>query len=542
MVGLTKDEGDSRYKTEKIQDKMPRAISSYKFQNVLIVAVLLLASLKGSSQFYNLPNDYNFSLLTEKVLAQKDSSIHSGIKPYIHFFNSKYIHVADTHRIFKYIVDDPALDAMFIKHVVRVEPPNEKFKFRLDPILNFEEGKDFSDTINRRLNTNTRGLIGSGYIGDNFYFETMFAENQSTFPDYISRSNKTSLVVPGQGRWKTFKTTGYDYAFTSGFISVQPLKNLNIQVGHGKQKIGNGYRSLLLSDNSFNYPYVRFTQQWFKGRVSYTNIYSVLMNLDSASKKATPNSERLYQKKAASFQYLSINLAKFLNIGFFQGMIWHAGNDRNQQDLSWQYFNPVIYSNLPEYKLNNKNNIVIGSDFKLKLSHKINIYGQLMADDLSNSNQNGNAVGYQIGANYFDVFGIKNLFLQIEYNDVNENSYNSPIGTSSNQSFSHYNQTLAYTPGSGKEFIMIADYKWNRFFVNLKYNHQNLLKNGDYFYTNQLFNARIGYLLNPAYNFNVNMGITYRDQNFNNFTNQNNQTNYIYLGIRTSLYNLYYDF
>ena len=86
---------------------MPRAIPSYKFQHFLILAILLLAFLKGSSQFYNLPNDYNFSLLTEKALAQKDSSIHSGIKPYIHFFDQKHVHVPDTHRIFKYIVDDP---------------------------------------------------------------------------------------------------------------------------------------------------------------------------------------------------------------------------------------------------------------------------------------------------------------------------------------------------------------------------------------------------------------------------------------------------
>jgi hypothetical protein len=515
---------------------------SYKYRSILLLIFPLLASFIGKSQFYNLPGDYNFSLLTERSLAAKDSSIHSGIKPYIHFFDQKYVHVPDSHRLFKYIVDDPALDAMFFKHVVRVQPPRENFKLFLDPILNLEFGMDLNDTLKRRLSTNTRGLIASGYIGSKFYFETMFAENQSTFPEYVSNMAKTTLVVPGQGRWKTFKKTGYDYAFSSGFVSIQALKNLNIQVGHGKHKIGNGYRSLLLSDNAFNYPYMRFTQQWFKGRVSYTNIYSVLMNLDSASKHPTPNAERLFQKKAASFQYLSINISKSLNVGFFQGMIWHAGDDRNKQDIGWQYFNPVIYSNLPQYGLNNKNNILAGADIKFKITNKINLYGQLMADDLSGTKKYGNAIGFQLGANYFDAFGVKNLFLQIEYNDVNENCYVSPLGTISNQSYSHYNQNLAYTPGSGKEIIAIADYKWKRLFVNLKYNNQNVLKNGDYFYNNQLVSAKIGYLLNPAYNLNVNLGVTYRTQNFNNFSALNNQTNYIYLGIRTSIYNLHYDF
>ncbi len=514
----------------------------YHSYNVLLLFVLVLAPVNTKAQFYNLPGDYNFSLLTERGLAAKDFAIHSGLKPYIHFFNSKYQHVPDSHRLFKYIVDDAALDAIFFKHVVRIQPPNQNFKFRLDPILNLEEGRDLSDTIGRRLNTNTRGLIASGYIGNKFYFETMFAENQSMFPTYISNLVKTTSVVPGQGRWKAFKGTGYDYAFSSGFFSVQAIKNLNIQVGHGKHKIGNGYRSLLLSDNAFNYPYIRFTQQWFKGRVNYTNIYSVLMNLDSASKRPTPNAERLFQKKAASFQYLSVNVTKSLNLGFFQGMIWHAGDDKNKQDIGWQYFNPLIYSNLPEYGLNNKNNILVGADVKFKITSKLNFYGQLMADDLSGAKKYGDAVGFQLGANYYDAFGIKNLFLQVEYNDVNENSYVSPLSANSNQSYSHYNQNLAYTPGSGKEIIAIVDYKWKRFFINLKYNNQNLLQNGDYFYNNQLINAKIGYVINPSYNLNVNLGYTYRMQNFNNFTTLNNQTNYIYLGIRTSIYNLYYDF
>lgn len=515
---------------------------SYNSRSVLALIVLLLVSFTSRSQFYNLPNEYHFSLLTERALAAKDSSIHSGIKPYIHFFDQKYVHVADSHRLFKFIVDDPALDAMFFKHVVRVQPPKENFKLFLDPLLNFEEGRDTYDTLNRRISTNTRGLIASGYIGAKFYFETMFAENQSTFPDYVSNMAKSTLVVPGQGRWKTFKKTGYDYAFSSGFVSIQALKNVNIQVGHGKHKIGNGYRSLLLSDNAFNYPYARITQQWFKGMLSYTNIYSVLMNLDSASKHPSPNAERLFQKKAASFQYLSINPTKYLNIGLFQGMIWHAGDDKNKQSLEWQYFNPVIFTNLPQYGLNNRNNILAGIDMKIKVTHKINLYGQLMIDDLSNTKKYGNAMGFQAGINYFDAFGVQNLFLQAEYNDVNENSYVSPLGTAANQAYSHYNQNLAYTPGSGKEIIVIADYKWKRLFVNLKYNNQNIIKNGDYFYNNQLVNAKIGYLLNPAYNLNVNLGVTYRMQNFNNFSTLNNQTNYIYLGIRTSIYNLYYDF
>jgi len=504
------------------------------------IILLFFISLQGHSQFYNLPNEYSFSLLTEKRLAQKDSSVHSGLKPYVHFFSARYIHVADTHRIFKFITDDPALDLFFYKHFLRMEPKKEKFKLRLDPLLNLESGRDYLNKGTGSLYSNTRGLIGSGYVGDKVYFESLFAENQTFFPYYLAANVKSTSVVPGQGRWKVFKNSGYDYAFSSGFFSIQAFKNLNIQAGHGKQKIGNGYRSLLLSDNSFNYPYARITQQWFKGKVQYTNIYAVLMNLVSASKFVNPNTERLFQKKAASFQYLSINPVRFLNIGFFQGMIWQAGDDKNKQHLDWHYFNPVIYTNLTAYGLNNKNNIITGLDLKLKISNKINIYCQFMLDRIKTDSVAG---GWQAGINYFDALGIRNLFLQAEYNNVRQGSYLNPSG-SSDQSYTHYNQTLAYTPGSGEEFVIIADYKMKRFFTNIRYNYQDVPQGSLTPYRSyvSIINAKIGYLINPSYNLNICIGVLYRTQKISIFNTLNNETNYIYLGFRTSLYNLYYDF
>jgi hypothetical protein len=224
-------------------------------------------------------------------------------------------------------------------------------------------------------------------------------------------------------------------------------------------------------------------------------------------------------------------------------LIWQAGDYRNQQHLDWHYFNPLIYSNLAAYGLNNKNNLLIGSDLKFKVTKTLNIYGQLMADDLSNTKKNGNGYGWQAGLNYFNALGINNLFLQVEYNYVSENSYTNPLNMQRpDQSYFQYGQNLAYTPGNGQEFIFIANYKWHRFFVDLKYNYQATLQNGEAYYFNNIIMGKVGYTINPAYNLNIMGGITYRTQNFHNFKSLNTETNYIYLGFRTSLYNLYYDF
>lgn len=510
--------------------------------NTIFFCLLVASTGQGWAQYYNLPSDNSFSLLTEKALAKKNTRVHSGIKPYIHFFDNTYIQVVDSHRIYKYIKNDPGLETIFYNHLIRLEPREEKFKLRLDPLLNVDVGVDLRGKQAGKIYTNTRGYIGAGYIGSKVYFESLFAENQSYVPDYMKPNLQSTRVMPGQGRWKVFRYIGYDYAFSSGFVSVQVHKNVNLQAGHGKQKIGHGYRSLLLSDNAFNYPYIRITHQWLGGKLQYSNIYAVLMNMVPASKKAALSTERLFQKKAASFQYLSYNLNKQINIGLFQGMIWTAGDAQNRQHLDWHYFNPLIYSNLISYKLNNKNNIIAGGDVKLKLTNTINVYAQYMADDLSNTDSLGNKWGYQAGVNYFNAFGIKNFYLQSEFNYVSEGSFANPDGALTDQSFTHYNQNLAYTINYGQELILIADYQYKRWVMNLKYNYQDVPLKGKTYYFNNIFNARFGYVINPAYNLHLSLGYVYRNQNFYNFRTLNNETSYFYIGLRTSLYNFYYDF
>ncbi len=134
------------------------------------------------------------------------------------------MNIADTHRIFKYITDDPALDLFFYKHFLKVEPKKENFKLRIDPLLNLESGRDYLNKSTGSLYSNTRGLIGSGYIGDKFYFETLFAENQTFFPYYISNNMQKTLVVPGQGRWKTFKILALIMPFLPALSPFSLLK------------------------------------------------------------------------------------------------------------------------------------------------------------------------------------------------------------------------------------------------------------------------------------------------------------------------------
>jgi hypothetical protein len=101
---------------------------------------------------------------------------------------------------------------------------------------------------------------------------------------------------------------------------------------------------------------------------------------------------------------------------------------------------------------------------------------------------------------------------------------------------------LAYTLGYGKEFIVLADYKYKRFFLNAKYNFQTLTLKKFAFYNNSVFKAQLGYTVNYAYNFNVSLSYNYRQQLFTDFNASNNTTHFYTLSFKSNLFNTYYDF
>jgi len=450
-----------------------------------------------------------------------------------------------------------------------------KFYLTIDPLFNFELGKDMADSSGEKLYKNTRGILVRGSIGNNFAFETSFYENQATYAQYMDdyiastddcfpqAANYNYNVIPGQGRAKTFRTNGYDYAMSSGYVSYSPLKILNIQIGHGKHFVGDGYRSLLLSDNAFNYPYARITTTI--KNFQYTNLYASFMNLTNGGVKTPPNVERLFQKKVANFQMLSANFFNRLQLGIFQGMIWEAADTMNKQHLNFNTFNPLIGVNSAVYGLNNKNNILLGATLKIKITNSISLYAQYMLDDAASSAIRKKH-GYQLGFKYFDLFGIKNLHVQAEYNNIRPYAY---AASNTYQSYTHYNQALAHPLGANfYEAVGFINYRIKDFFVQLKANYaikgadsaafnygSNIFKADNAFPLAQSLNNitttqgvkttimyqdfHIGYLVNPSTNFNIVLGLSNRTEKTDLKTKQ---TQFVYFGVRTSLANFYYDF
>ncbi len=427
-----------------------------------------------------------------------------------------------------------------------------RFRFSADPLFNFQYGKT-NETGTPSCYTNTRGLIARFAVNDNFYFETAFLENQSTFLSYIDSAVVGSKEVLGQGRWKSFKNDpnnkqliGFDYAMASGVLWWKPAKFFEIYLGHGKQKIGNGYRSLLLSDQSFNYPYARFDLNFEKAHIKYTSTYALLMNLsftsNSVQSQAIPfGTEKLLQKKPFSYQYVSWTPIRNLSIGVFQGIVWKPSDERNRLSPNLDILNPLIGVNTGIYGFNSFPKILLGLDASVKLTKKLHTYFQLAYDGKKGVSQDRAGYGWQFGIKAFDAFTVKNLFLQVESN-VYQNSLYQANNINSIANYSHYGNTLTLPVhgNSGNEVIGILAYRYKRLLMSAKGNYytafaaQNVITS---------FDCRLSFIVMPKTNMNIYAGFVQRQNTPSPIFSQfNTLQSMIYFGFKTSLYNTYFDF
>jgi hypothetical protein len=540
----------------------------------------------------NIPLNREAFLYTEQVLnASIDSAnliAHSTFKPMVEseavkmtsyqYFNTKFFNqlnrgpekakLLEISEDKSYIVRKLRRQSLIILEQQPQKNGSTPFYITIDPLFNLEAGKsNIASEDSLFLYVNTRGLLVRGDIGKKFSFESTFYENQAVYTGYISEFVDSLKVAPGQGRVKKFKSNGYDFAMSGGYISFSPSKHINLQFGHGKHFVGNGYRSLLLSDNSFNYPYVRATSTF--GKFQYVNLYTVFMNLSDGGVTTPPHTERLFQKKAGSFQMLSYAPHKRIHLGLFQGMIWDASDTRNRHHLNAWYFNPVIGLSAVPLGLASKNNILFGATMHVKATKGIMLYSQFMMDDVPDDRSAGsieNKTGWQAGFRAFNLFTLPNLHLQAEYNSARPYSYSH---RKPGQSYTHYNQPLAHPLGANfNEAVGILSYRISDLFAEVKVNYAKvgrdsagynlggnpLASNNFAFYgVNSNINEhlqglkttitnkdlRIGYMLNPSTNMNIVLGATWRELENAAITSK---TIYYYVAFRTSLNNTYYDF
>ncbi len=522
-----------------------------------MVAVLLLADTVSAQEKLPVVLPYNPQNIRELYLDTNNH--HTAFKPILHVDTSAMYTAPDTTKrswIYR---------KLFNEHLLEFR--HEDYNVFIDFLPDFQIGKTHEGSRTTWLNT--RGAIIQANIGRKFYFESSFFENQGKFPLYLDEYIRRNQIVPGQGGIKDYANNkAFDYNYASALLSYTPNKYLNITAGYGQNFIGDGYRSLILSDIQFSYPYLKLTGTL--GSVQYTAMWAQFM--DKHSKDfAQAYSDLGYYKKWGVFHFLDWNVSKRLTIGLFDAVIWpDADSSGRKRGFDWSYMNPIIFLRSAEFSEGSSDNALVGMNAKFKLLPKTTIYGQVVLDEFKLKEFFGgkgwwaNKQSAQIGFRSFDLFRVNKLDLQGEFNIVRPYTYSYK---STLINYEHYNQSLAHPLGANFwEVLGIATYQLKRWYARgelmyskygddpdskTNYGHDiskpytNRVNDygnwiGQGIKTNLLYaQGTIAYVLNPKYNLRLETSLALRQ--LKNDLQKSNDLIFS-IGLRSTFRQFYYDF
>ncbi|WP_445710386.1 gliding motility protein RemB [Flavobacterium sp.] len=408
-------------------------------------------------------NYYNF----EALMNQVGSNNHTATKPYSYNEVVKYY---DFQAAQNEVLKEKTSwwgRKFWNENLVAIQ--GEEYWFSLNPILDLRGGKDLDSKLSNTF-VNTRGLHVQGGLGKNLTFTSSIYESQGRFADYYNNyasslrpSGGNPAIIPGIGIAKQFRTDAYDFPLAEANLKYKPSKMIDLQLGYGRNFIGDGYRSLLQSDATSPYPYFKINTTFWK--IKYTNTYMWLKDV-----RPEVTSEGSYATKYMASHYLSYNVSKRLNIGLFENVVWSNTNDRG---FDVNFVNPIIFYRAVEFSSSSKSgNAVLGATAKYKWNNQLNFYSQFLLDEFAIGDVKAgkkswrNKFGYQIGLKYYDAFKVKNLMLQMEYNHVRPYvySHSNPL-----TNYGHNNQSMGHAWGGNfKELIGIARYFKGRYYGEAK--------------------------------------------------------------------------
>lgn len=285
----------------------------------------------------------------------------------------------------------------------------------------------------------TRGVELRGRIAGKVGFYGSFTENQERPPYFVQHRISARKAVPGIGYYKTLDNGEVDYLNASGYVTFGISRYIDVVFGYGNNFIGDGYRSLFLSDYAPNYLYLKLNTHIWK--LNYTNIFAELTSSFDKSQ-----GDFLRPKKYMALHHLSMNVTRWLNLGIFENVIFSR-----KDHFEFQYLNPIIFYRSIEQAVGSPDNANMGFNAKAIVAHHFEFYGQFFLDELKvkeflgGNGWWGNKWALQLGGKYVDAFGVRNLDVQGEVNIIRPYTYTHGDSVAN---YSSYNQPLAHPLGA----------------------------------------------------------------------------------------------
>lgn len=323
----------------------------------------------------------------------------------------------------------------------------------VNPVLNVQ----YQPGAANAMQQNTRGAEFRGNITSGLSFYSLVTENQVFMPEFIDTIRRKYGVVPGEGFITPFKKRGADFLQARGYLSLSTLKDrVRVLAGHDKMFIGNGIRSLILSDHAREFLHLRLHTSL--GPFRYQNIFARLNGF-------MPNTgNRLQPVKYLAIHRASVQVTPKLELALSEMVMFDRSDSSRQRGFDADYLNPVILYRAVEIHNGSRDNALLAFDWKWNFINRFQWYGQVMLDEFrlqymrERSGWWGNKYGLQSGLKYtVSRPGFGWLFVQAELNRLRPYTYTHYLPL---QSYTHYNQPLAHPLGSNfREYLLSIQYQ-----------------------------------------------------------------------------------
>jgi hypothetical protein len=533
---------------------MKHIYSIYKTIFILILNLVLANVLYGQSAYQ--PYSYDFYQKLNTDLYSTSTREHTALKPLIIDSVLKFHYDS----IMNYGSDGKQHSLLYRKlfneHLIDYKGSNSTFYTDLLP--DFDIGRDFSGKLT--TSTTSMGLQLGGTVSNKLYYNVTGYLSGAVVPDYLATYINQVGVVPGQAYAKTFRDNGYDWSYITATVSYTPIKYLNISAGRDKTFIGDGYRSMLLSDYASPYPFLKLTGTL--GNVTYMVMWTDMND------PAFTSQYNISRQKFGVFHYLDWNVNNRLSFGFFENITGFFTDDNGvKRPFDFNYINPIIFLKPVNNASDDPDKSLLGFTGKYKITNGITVYGQFALNEFhekdffSSNGASDNKYGWQLGLRGANLFGIKNLNYLVESNNAKPYTY---AARSAIENYSENSEPLAHPWGANfRELVGLLKYSYKRFDFSGEgdYGHYGLNINGinygkDIFqtypnpntygnYTGQglttnmyFLEGKVAYVLNPKYNLRIELGGIYRQEQNSEFKDK---TSMLTIGLRSSFRQIYND-
>lgn len=339
--------------------------------------------------------------------------------------------------------------------------PTEKKYWQLKPLINTGLGFDIKN----------KKVLYDCILGLNNYIKIKNL-NINLYPffnflkeDYFLNEIQNQKIIPNIGMKSKILNTKFILFDIVGNINYKPTNYLNLEFGRGKVFLGDGYRSLLLSDNAPFYTYFRGIVDIWKIKYFY-QIAHINGNYELIPNKWT--------SKFLFTHYLSLNISSRLNFSMFETVVQPIFDSTGvNRGLEVSYLNPVIFWRSVEYNLGSPDNVLVGFSGHLRFFKTTIFYGQILIDefilkyvrDFKTENWT-EKYGLQAGIKCYNTAGIDNLYTQLEINAVRPFTYSH---SSTLSSYTHLSHSLAHQNGSNfAEILFVANYNIKNWVIQFK--------------------------------------------------------------------------